>query len=352
MKKTANYSIVFLLVPFLLFQCTKNEGIFNDDRKITFEDGVLECKECVYFAYLVALDQNSLFVSGNDELFCLEYTGTDWEVTQLLKNEGQISSITPGGDHLFLGIILPDGDGVVKVFEKQSGLWTEVQELSSGSEQDNFGAVVACDEEHLLIGADGVESKGIYFFQKKEGMWSFKKEYDTLGLGRSVALQGNYAYAGTRRGFYSFYFDGDDWSRKDYFPFLPVDKLCLEGSQLFVRSGTDFQPLRAFEVQMGQVMEERPVDYDQVKDLNVNMQGDVIKMQGNYLAAGIESWDMDSRGGLLLLEYEDGAWGVEETFLPPAEASDRMAYTFALSEDWVAIGDNFSYNGKVFLYQR
>ncbi len=361
MNKIYKHPLLCLLLGVLVFQCTRKESIFDDGREITFEDGVLECKECVYFAYLVELDQNSLFISGNDELFCMEYKGADWELTQSIKNEGEVLSITVGGDHLFLGIMLPDGEGVVKVFEKQAGLWTEVQELSAENQGDNFGAVMAYDDGHLLVGTDASQaiptaqeaSGGIYFFQKKDGVWAYQKGFDFHDLGKSVALKGSYSYAGTQKGLYSFYFDGSNWSRRDSFPFLlSAEKLCLEGNQLFVKTGFNFQPLRAFEVENGQITAEKPVHYDDVKDLEVLFHGDVIKMQDNYVAVGIDSWDMDHRGGLMLLEYKNRGWSVAETYLPPAQANRSFAHTFAISDHWVAIGDSYSYNGKVFLYKR
>lgn len=91
---------------------------------------------------------------------------------------------TPGPSHT------PQGYSRVYRFQREG--WTQVQQLPP--KDALTGTAVACDGEHLAIGAPGITSGGAALYERSGGQWVFKQNVGVPGVsfGRAVAIDGNW----------------------------------------------------------------------------------------------------------------------------------------------------------------
>ena len=113
------------------------------------------------------------------------------------------SSVALEGDRLVVGAaIAVEEPGIVKVFERQSGVWQEVQSVFPlyRHDHDQFGTAVALDGATLLVGAPGswdVDSGRVYRFEHDGTRFV---ERGAIGpsyqFGTSVSVHGEDAFLG------------------------------------------------------------------------------------------------------------------------------------------------------------
>ena len=100
---------------------------------------------------------------------------------------------------------LGDNSGSAYVFERQDGVWTEIDKLnaSDGGPNDNFGVQVFTDGEVIAVGAPGHPDGGaVYIFELIDDEWT---ETAKLGpsdgggffnFGSPIAIEGDTAFVG------------------------------------------------------------------------------------------------------------------------------------------------------------
>jgi len=141
--------------------------------------------------------------------------GTTWDLQQELKaSDGEISdgfgcSVAVNGDTVVIGasgraVSKVPAPGVVYIFVRNSGVWTQQQEISAadGAASDFFGGAVAVNADTAVVGAWGkevgthLEQGAAYVFVRSGGVWTQQQEITENGaagdlFGRSVAVTGN-----------------------------------------------------------------------------------------------------------------------------------------------------------------
>jgi FG-GAP repeat len=146
--------------------------------------------------------------------------GTTWDLQQELKAaDGEISdgfgcSVALNGDTVVIGapgraVAKVPAPGVAYIFVRNSGVWTQQQELSAsdGAASDFFGGSVAVNADTAVVGAWGkevgthLEQGAAYVFVRSGGVWTQQQEITENGaagdlFGRSVAVGANTALIG------------------------------------------------------------------------------------------------------------------------------------------------------------
>lgn len=132
--------------------------------------------------------------------------------------QGKGESLEPAnGDAIGAAVALGDQYAVigglesVYVYQLVGDAWIEMQKLtaSDAAPSQNFGGAVAIDGERIIVGADGHSGGGeragaAYIFELVDGNWvEVKKLTDPVpeefdSFGRSVAIQGDYAFVGAQ----------------------------------------------------------------------------------------------------------------------------------------------------------
>ena len=137
----------------------------------------------------------------------------------ITASDGQSSdyfgqSLARDGNRIVVGAYLEDqaatSGGAAYVFEKQSGVWVEIQKLmaSDAETSDWFGWSVAIDGDVVLVGAPGEDEKGsnagaAYVFRFNGSTWV--EEQKLIGgdampndqFGYAVTLEGDHAAVGS-----------------------------------------------------------------------------------------------------------------------------------------------------------
>ena len=159
------------------------------------------------FARNLALDGDTLVVSGDDSLYVYTQINAVWQLQQELRDFGQderfVSSFALDGNTLAANVLnIDDPTGAsasVIIFTRSNGTWTEQQELSNPTppvSQDSFtgfGATLAIEDDTLFV-SDAVIST-VYIYELADGTWSLQQSLtnpDTIntdGFGSAIAIE-------------------------------------------------------------------------------------------------------------------------------------------------------------------
>ena len=159
------------------------------------------------FARNLALDGDTLVVSGDDSLYVYTQINDVWQLQQELLDFGQderfVSSFALDGNTLAANVLnIDDPTGAsasVIIFTRSNGTWTEQQELSNPTppvSQDSFtgfGATLAIEDDTLFV-SDAVIST-VYIYELADGTWSLQQSLtnpDTIntdGFGSAIAIE-------------------------------------------------------------------------------------------------------------------------------------------------------------------
>ncbi len=128
--------------------------------------------------------------------------------------------------------------GIVYVYAKSGGQWTEVSQLTASNADlaDGFGTALSPAGDHLLISS----TSGVYHFHRSGDTWrelgmvTAAGAIPSDGFGSAIAASGNYALIGApganegTGSVYLFQFSGGDWNEV-----AKVDAPAAEGPQVF-----------------------------------------------------------------------------------------------------------------------
>lgn len=192
-------------------------------------------------------NQGAVYLFGDD--------GNGWRQTQkLVPDDGRAgdqfgNAIALQGDTLLIGArgATRNRDfpwhGLVYVFERRNGVWTQRQKLypTPLSAAIRFGQSLGLDGDTAIVGAPrglsgyleyGDARGGVFMLQRRQGVWSVAQALPSLNdrdyadsLGESVAIAGDLAIAGAYQTFYTggltqqgtafaYERDGDRWVRR------------------------------------------------------------------------------------------------------------------------------------------
>ncbi|PIE44645.1 MAG: hypothetical protein CSA45_05950 [Gammaproteobacteria bacterium] len=198
-----------------------------ETQKLSATDG----RQGDEFGLAVALDGDRLMVgadladaNGNGSrgaVYVFDYRGSIWTETQkLTASDGAVydmfgRSVALDGDCLLIGAAFAaiDGNrnqGAAYVFAHDGSNWVERQKLiaSDGEEKDYFGASVAIDGDHLLVGAYGANINvtsyqgAAYVFAHDGSNWVERQKFTATDgaekdyFGGSVALENGHLVIG------------------------------------------------------------------------------------------------------------------------------------------------------------
>lgn len=149
---------------------------------------------------------------GTGSAYIFERRNDGWhEQAKLLASDGREGdefgmSVALSGEVALVGARSHNSRGAVYVFKKEGGVWNEITkiEMPDGGENAWFGAAVALDGEHILVGAPkenivGLASGAAYIFELDGRMVakltaSDAAEFDQFG--QSVAISDDFALVG------------------------------------------------------------------------------------------------------------------------------------------------------------
>lgn len=338
--------IIFTLAVTVLFYGLMGRGevraeVLSASLKLVAEGGGQED----YFGRSVAVDGDTAVIgsSGDDEkglnagaAYVFVRSGGTWVLQQkLVAADGAEadlfgSSVAVAGDTVIVGAPLRDGvgsdAGVVYVFVRSGGVWTQQQVLASGdgSQDDYFGYDVALDGETALISATNASAS--YVFVRAGGVWSEEAKlvsYNDMGQlsGHSisdVSVSGDTAVIGV-----SGTLDNSG------------------GAYVFTRAGGTWT----------QQQRLRGADGFQARDqaFSVSVDGDTAivgaQLQGN-------------KGAVYVFTRAESLWTEQQTLIASdGGEEDEFGYSVSLSGDVVlvgAIGQDVveDHSGAVYLFKR
>lgn len=204
---------------------------WTQQAKLTASDGANED----HFGKAVAISGDTIVVGAPDDdinnrsaqgsAYVFVRSGTTWAEQQKLtagdgdQNELFGNSVAISGDTVVVGAMFhPVGgntaQGAAYVFARSGGAWSQQQKLTAadGAAGDNLGTSVAIDGNTVVAGAPGndsgaAQSSGAaYVFARAGASWAEQQKLTASnvvsfeGFGAAVAVSGNTAVAGTRRG--------------------------------------------------------------------------------------------------------------------------------------------------------
>jgi hypothetical protein len=258
-------------------------------------------------------------------------------------------AVALSGDTVVIGAPLNDGiyydQGVVYVFARSGGTWTQQQKLWAGDGEagDFFGAAVALDGDTLVVGAVGddiganYDQGSVYVFTRVSGWWADQQKLTANdgaagdSLGYSVALGGDTLVAGA--------YADDTGSNVE------------QGSAyVFTRSGgaqpawTQQQKLSASDGAAGDSF------------------GSAVALDDDTLVACAPFDDIaanPNQGSAYVFTRSGGVWTQQQKLsASDGAADDRFGYAVALSDDKLAVGSpydtvGFNYQqGSVYAFAR
>jgi predicted ribosomally synthesized peptide with SipW-like signal peptide len=201
----------------------------------------------VSFGYeAVAIDDGTAVVSGHDAAYVYERSGGEWPSVESARlspdTDLPAAGLALDGDVLLVGAPAVDGlraggPGVVSVYERDAA-WSRAAVIESGA-FENFGAAVALDGSHAVVGASVADGSGTAYVYDR-GDWaapiaslSASDAGDGDEFGHAVALRNGTALVGAPRAAtngtaagaaYAFDGDGDGgWPETETRRLVPFD---------------------------------------------------------------------------------------------------------------------------------
>ena len=233
-------------------------------------------------------------------------------------------AISEDGNTLLVSALNANANkGAVYVFERQNSIWTEsaILKASDGAEGDQFGFVVAIDNNTIVIGADqhdegGLNAGAVYVFTKTNDVWT----EDLKLLPADIALADRFGAAVALE---------DD--------LLVVGS--IEDDDLGINSGSAY----IFKHQDGLWQETgKLVANDGDKSDNF---GASVLIYNNTIFVGAVLDDTVARdtGSVYSFSQQDGTW-MQDSFLVPEgqKLGDKLGRTLSAAEDVLVLGAEFS----------
>ena len=324
-------------------------------------------------------------------VYVLESNSGSWSEAQKLTasdaEDGDVFgfSVDIDGDFMVVGSRLEDGAGTDRgaayVFEKQSGVWTQVQKITASDAEDNdqFGYSVAIDGDFIMVGApteDGTETSmgATYVFENQSGVWVQVQKlslgveassYDQFGFAVSIdsdfavisarlkdsTIEGDFT-SSNKGAAYIFENQSGVWTQVD--TLVPSDindedqfgysvsisnDFVVVGSWLANAPGTDSGAAYVFENQSGvwtEVQKLTASDGESADRFGVS-----VSMFLDYIVVGAHREDGDGvdQGKSYLFENIAGTWTeVNQLKASDAEDNDRFGFATALNKNVAIVG--------------
>jgi hypothetical protein len=189
-------------------------GDWVEQQMLTASNGVAGDQ----FGRSVAVQGTTLFIAaptggiGQGQVYVFELEDDTWvEHQRLTASDGKAGrpfgfSIDVSGDILVMGDHRAPGGGAAYVFEFNGTSWNEVSKLvpSGNDSSDRYGAAVATNATHIMVGAPGDDDTGrlsgaIYVYSKDGTSWAFQKKLfasapnQDNNFGSAIAMHGTSA---------------------------------------------------------------------------------------------------------------------------------------------------------------
>ncbi len=333
---------------------------------------------------IVGANLHDVSAENDGAAYIYRYENAGWEQAQKLSaidgeaEDGFGVSVDIDGDYAVVGALGDDEQGsnagAVYVFRRDGNSWAFWQKLTAndGEANDGFGFSVSISDDHILVGARGVDDKGnssgaAYFYQQQGSSWAQTQKLmpdniesgdffgsavdvndqfaivgaildDDLGSGAGAA----YVYRGTGGGWglVDKLLPGDGASLDQFGSSVAIDSVhAYVGARAHDVRGNDTGAVYAFQLQEG--------GYEEIQKLiagdgrSGDFFGQAIAYDGGYLAIG--AWGHDDSGA------DAGAVYVyklsETTLLPAAEfvadsgtSAGELGISVAVSEGRIVGG--------------
>ena len=338
------------------------------------------CANCHKLGNIIALTEMDLFIAEQQSVFWLAIRNNEWKVQQVFNFGMTVQNITVQDQTLCIGLLDRNSAGIVKIYEKISGSWQQIQELSRGLERDVFGGAIALNGDHLMIGALAPPQDAslsdtspasyvgtIYFFQRQAGTWKLIDNFQTIDskngnqIGNEVAISGRYAFAGSPLidGLYLYTFKDDHWhflKRIKDPDFGRIVRLSVSNNRLMIKSYyVNVQPIHIYDLLNGDLVAENEIfiaSFDETPGTQSASHGPVIQLGDDFaVLAQLNAID-GVWGYLVVLEFVNGSWQERNRYQTPA-GTGNFATAFAVNRDWVIVGDNYYnyWDGRVYVFR-
>lgn len=280
------------------------------------------------------------------------------------------------GDQVFVGeprnVMRP---GLVYVFEKEGGTWTEVSAFGAadGGLGDGFGTSLAGGDGVLLVGAVGGDGAGaVYVFEVDGGRWVQSDKLTATGgeagdgLGASLAVAGGYVLVGApqqdgRAGaVHIFSREGDGWTAAGVLEGSDVGagdqfgtSIAFDGTTALVgapRKASGAGAVYSFRLEAGTWTELGMVEAPGL-EANSRFGSSLSLIEGNIAFVGAPQ-----RGGGAVFTFElgDEGWSRLGSLVAfDGGARDAFGTSIALIEDelWVGAPRGNGFSGAVYTFR-
>jgi hypothetical protein len=259
------------------------------------------------------------------------FNGTNWVFTQKIWEAAAGAdddfgySLAISGNYAFIGIPADDigsniNQGSVNVYFYNGTNWVFTQKLTdaTGTAQDFFGNSVALSGTVAIVGEPGddngfTDNGSVSFYQLVLGSWIFKQKSVDIGLaandqlGTSVAISGNYAFAGV--------------------PFDDVGAVTDQGSVVvFFNNGSSWLFAQKITDAVGQ---------------GADNFGDAVSISGNYAVIGSPrdgSGAYADQGSASFYYYNGTSWILMQKKMETTSFSDHFGTSVCISGDYAIVG--------------
>ncbi len=279
---------------------------------------------------------------------------------------------------------LGNDSGAVRVYERQSGVWTQTQELtaSDGIAEVEFGYALALFEDTLFVahrGDTGLDPGGaVYVFERVGGVWSETQKftaadtqtYDFFGAA-GMAIYENTAVIGAfghdspgndAGAAYVFERVSGTWVQQqklqpagieagDYFG----SSIAMHGNAIVVGAffdddaGSSAGAVYVFERENGVWVEKQKLTADD--GAAGDNFGNAVSISGTTIVVGARSsGGGDFTGAAYIFQRERGQW-IQKHKLRPAGliSNDSFGYSVDISSDRIIVGASGG-NGSTYIY--
>ncbi len=243
--------------------------------------------------------------------------------------------------------------GAARVYELQSGVWVEIDELVAGdpATDDRFGDAVAISGDVIAVGATsaGPGNDGAVYVFRRNGGGTYDEETKIVGpsidFGYLVELSGNTlaVAGGTEVRVYTNPISTLWPLQIELVTGTKVDDVALEGDRLAVQDPSAFERVHVYERTAG--VWGAPAEVSPSDGVGGDDFGAGIALSGDFIAVGSSGADHSGEtdaGAVYVFEKVGGVWTEQEKLVRcEPDFEDRFGAPLALDGDHLLAGCPF-----------
>lgn len=330
-----------LILSLFFTSCTLNEG---DDfaPAITMQQDKITCQYCADFGMIIEVVDNEVYVVEYDDIYVFKESVSGFELMQHIihENTSGIFSLKIHEGKLYCGLAEDHGTGKVEVYERRAGSWEVAQELRIGRQADNFGSAIDIYSDYMVIGASAIwdgwsqgsgleqntDEGRIYTYKNQNGRWQLEQEFKADDsrpddhFGATVAIQGNYIFAGSVSSPLHVYERRQEWELIHVDSIMPL-RIVHDEHQFIVRNSYGYYPdVFEFDLSENGAFAIKDAGFDYMPLYNISSFGEMFELKDGLLLTSLDGIDE-----AILFERAGEGWLEVQRFSP--DDPDHFVYT-------------------------